>query len=78
MEIILALAILPLGIAALIAVLTGKPFRLEITHRQELPPVTVTEVPNEPTAQVLKETVAQTIQQMWMGVSNDDDSPTAG
>ena len=78
MELVLALAILPLGIAALVAVLTGRPLRLEITHKQDVPPVTVSETPEEPEAQVVRETVAKTIQQMWMGVNDDDDSSTAG
>lgn len=75
MELVLALAILPLGVAVLVSVLTGKPFRVEITHKH--PETEAVPLPEEDkTEQRLKETVAQTLQELWMGVETDDDRRT--
>lgn len=45
MELVLALAILPLGVAALVSVLTGKPLRVEIMHKHDAPQAVAVEQP---------------------------------
>ena len=77
MEVLLALAILPVGVALLVSVLSGKPVRIEITHRVP-DPAPIPEVPMDKTEQAVKETIAQKIQEAWMGVMQDDDRGTAG
>lgn len=76
MELVLALAILPLGVAALVSVLTGKPLRVEIMHKHDAPQAVAVEQPAN-TEQAVKESVAETLQKMWMGV-NEDDRSAAG
>lgn len=75
MELVLALAILPAGVALLVSVLTGKPIRLEITHRMP-EPAAAPAAQEDKDAQMVQETIAQKIQEVWMGVMQDDDRGT--
>ena len=56
MELVLALAILPAGVALLISVLTGKPIRLEITHRMP-EPAAAPAAQEDKDAQMVQETI---------------------
>lgn len=68
--------ILSVSIIVAILLITGKPIRIEITHKQVLPEITEVEVPETKEAEEMSknaENIMEKINREWSGVEYEDE-----